>query len=238
MAMEVYPAVDILGGRCVQLVQGKRETATVFGDPLDCARRWVRAGAEALHVINLDGAFGDHGANAGIIRGILRETGVFMQLGGGIRSLDDARRWLETGVDRIILGTLAVREPDSVDTLSTEVGPSRVMASVDARSGQVVVEGWRAPGGDYLEWARRFEELGAGSLLFTNVDVEGLQEGIRTEPVERLLGATRLPVVVAGGVTTLGDVAALKALGAAGVVLGSALYSGKIDLGKALEVSR
>jgi phosphoribosylformimino-5-aminoimidazole carboxamide ribotide isomerase len=238
MAMEVYPAVDILGGRCVQLVQGKRETATVFGDPLDCARRWVRAGAEALHVINLDGAFGDHGANAGIIRGILRETGVFMQLGGGIRSLDDARRWLETGVDRIILGTLAVREPDSVDTLSTEVGPSRVMASVDARSGQVVVEGWRAPGGDYLEWARRFEELGAGSLLFTNVDVEGLEQGIRTGPVERLLGVTRLPVVVAGGITGLGDVASLKGLGAAGVVLGSALYSGKIDLVKVMEVCR
>jgi phosphoribosylformimino-5-aminoimidazole carboxamide ribotide isomerase len=112
------------------------------------------------------------------------------------------------------------------------------MASVDARAGRVVVEGWRASEGEYLGWARRFEELGAGSLLFTNVDVEGLQEGIRTEPVERLLGATRLPVVVAGGVTTLGDVAALKALGAAGVVLGSALYSGKIDLGKALEVSR
>jgi phosphoribosylformimino-5-aminoimidazole carboxamide ribotide isomerase len=238
MTMAIYPAVDILGGRCVQLVQGRRETATAFGDPLDCARRWIRAGAEALHVINLDGAFGESGANEGIIRGILRETGIFMQLGGGIRSLEDARGWLDAGVDRIILGTLAVRDPDSVSTLSGEAGPSRVMASVDARAGRVVVEGWRASEGEYLGWARRFEELGAGSLLFTNVDVEGLQEGIRTEPVERLLGATRLPVVVAGGVTTLGDVAALKALGAAGVVLGSALYSGKIDLGKALEVSR
>jgi phosphoribosylformimino-5-aminoimidazole carboxamide ribotide isomerase len=238
MPMVVYPAVDILGGRCVQLVQGKRETATVFGDPLDCARRWVKAGAEALHVINLDGAFGDSGANAEIIRGILRDTGVFMQLGGGIRSVADARSWLDLGVNRVILGTLAVREPGSVSTLSGEAGPSRVMASVDARAGQVVVEGWRAPEGDYLGWARRFEELGAGSLLFTNVDVEGLQEGIRPRPVEELLRATRLPVVVAGGVTTLGDVATLKGLGAAGVVLGSALYSGRIDLGKVMEVCR
>jgi phosphoribosylformimino-5-aminoimidazole carboxamide ribotide isomerase len=238
MPMVVYPAVDILGGRCVQLVQGKRETATVFGDPLDCARRWVKAGAEALHVINLDGAFGDSGANAEIIRGILRDTGVFMQLGGGIRSVADARSWLDLGVNRVILGTLAVREPGSVSTLSGEAGPSRVMASVDARAGQVVVEGWRAPEGDYLVWARRFEELGAGSLLFTNVDVEGLQEGIRPRPVEELLRATRLPVVVAGGVTTLGDVATLKGLGAAGVVLGSALYSGRIDLGKVMEVCR
>lgn len=238
MAMVVYPAVDILGGRCVQLVQGKPETATVFGDPMGCARKWVEQGAEAIHVINLDGAFGDSVANAAIIEGILRETGIFMQLGGGIRSVDDALRWLDTGVDRIILGTLAVREPDSVSTLSSEVGPSRVMASVDARAGQVVVEGWRDPEGDYLEWARRFEDLGCGSLLFTNVDVEGLEQGIRTGPVENLLAATSLPVVVAGGITSLGDVTTLKGLGASGVVLGSALYSGKIDLGKAMEVCR
>jgi phosphoribosylformimino-5-aminoimidazole carboxamide ribotide isomerase len=238
MAMAIYPAVDILDGRCVQLVQGRRETATVFGDPIECAWRWIRAGAEALHVINLDGAFGEPGANAEVIRKILRETGAFMQLGGGIRSADDARRWLGLGVDRVILGTLAVREPDTLRTLSGEAGPSRVMASVDARGGQVVVDGWRDPRGDYLDWARRFEELGAGSLLFTNVDVEGLQQGIRKEPVERLLGATRLPVVAAGGITTLGDIAALKGLGASGVVLGSALYSGKIDLGKAMELCR
>lgn len=236
--MTVYPAVDILGGKCVQLVQGKRETATVFGDPVDCARRWVEAGAEALHVINLDGAFGDSGTNADIIRRILRETGIFMQLGGGIRSIEDARRWLKTGVDRVILGTLAVREPESVGILSGEAGSSRVMASVDARAGQVVVEGWRDPEGDYLGWARRFEDLGAGSLLFTNVDVEGLQQGVRREPVEKLLAATGLPVVVAGGITSLGDVAVLRDLGASGVVLGSALYSGKIDLGKAMEVCR
>jgi phosphoribosylformimino-5-aminoimidazole carboxamide ribotide isomerase len=238
MPTVVYPAVDILGGRCVQLVRGRRESARVFGNPLDCARRWVRAGAEALHVINLDGAFGDSGTNAEIIRGIIRETGIFMQLGGGIRSLDDARRWLETGVDRVILGTLAVREPESVRTLSSEVGPSGVMASVDVLAGQVVIEGWTDPAGDYLAWARRFEGLGAGSLLFTNVEVEGLEQGIRSEPVKELLGTTRLPVVVAGGIAGLGDVEALRDLGVAGVVLGSALYSGKIDLGKAMELCR
>jgi phosphoribosylformimino-5-aminoimidazole carboxamide ribotide isomerase len=161
-----------------------------------------------------------------------------MQLGGGIRSVVDARGWLETGVDRVILGTLAVREPESVRTLSDEAGPSRVMASVDARAGQVVVEGWRDPEGDYLGWARRFEDLGAGSLLFTNVDVEGLQQGIRREPVEKLLTATGLPVVVAGGITSLGDVATLRELGVSGMVLGSALYSGKIDLRKAMELCR
>ena len=238
MPMVVYPAVDILGGMCVQLVQGRRETARAFGHPLDCARRWIRAGAGALHVINLDGAFGDSAKNAEIIREILRETGVFMELGGGIRSLDDARGWLETGVDRVILGTLAVREPESVRKLSAEAGSSRVMTSVDSKGGQVVVEGWTKPRGDFLAWAGRFEELGAGSLLFTNVDVEGLEQGIRREPVKELLGKTRLPVVVAGGLSSLGDIAVLKGLGASGVVLGSALYSGKIDLGKAMEICR
>jgi len=238
MPTMVYPAVDILGGRCVQLIQGRRETATVFGEPLDCARRWIAAGAEALHIINLDGAFGDSARNSEIIREIIRETGTFMQLGGGIRSLDDARGWLGLGVDRVILGTLAVRMPGAVSTLAREAGPSRVMASVDARGGRVVVEGWQEAGGDYLVWARRFGELGAGSLLYTNVDVEGLEQGIRREPVERLLAATGLPVVVAGGITDLADVAALRELGAAGVVLGSALYSGKIDLGEAIAVCR
>jgi phosphoribosylformimino-5-aminoimidazole carboxamide ribotide isomerase len=141
-------------------------------------------------------------------------------------------------VDRVILGTLALRDPGAVRALSREAGPARVMASVDARAGQVVVDGWREAGGDYLEWARRFEELGAGALLYTNVDVEGLEQGIRKEPVERLLAATGLPVVVAGGVTTVGDIGVLQGLGAAGVVLGSALYSGKIDLGKAMAVCR
>jgi phosphoribosylformimino-5-aminoimidazole carboxamide ribotide isomerase len=238
MPTVIYPAVDILGGRCVQLVQGKRETATVYGEPLDCARRWIRAGAEALHVINLDGAFGESGANAGLIRELIRETGAFIQLGGGIRSPGDARAWLGLGVDRVILGTLAVREPEAVRALAREAGPGRIMASVDARAGRVVVEGWQEAGGDYLEWARRFEEMGAGSLLYTNVDVEGLQQGIRTEPVERLLAATGLPVVVAGGISSLGDIGALRGLGAAGVVLGSALYSGKIDLGKAIAACR
>jgi phosphoribosylformimino-5-aminoimidazole carboxamide ribotide isomerase len=222
----------------VQLVQGRRETATRFGDPLSCARRWIAEGADALHVVNLDGAFGESGANAGLIRSLIRETGVEVQLGGGIRTPADAAAWLEHGVERVILGTLAIRNPGALGRLCSEYGGRRIMAGVDARGGAVAIEGWSQPGGDYLEWAARFESLGAGSLLYTNVDVEGLQQGVAVEPVDRLLSHTRLPVVVAGGISTLDDLRALKQLGACGAVLGSALYSGRLPLADAVEVSR
>ncbi|MCK9631258.1 MAG: 1-(5-phosphoribosyl)-5-[(5-phosphoribosylamino)methylideneamino]imidazole-4-carboxamide isomerase [Methanoregula sp.] len=233
--MKIFPAVDILGGRCVQLVQGKRESATAYGDPLSCATRWLDEGARALHMVNLDGAFGTSSQNAGLIAEVIRETGVEIELGGGIRSIDDARRWLETGVDRVIISTLATQEPECIRALSREFGRDRVMPGVDARDGQIAVHGWQEMAGDYIGWAKRFEELGAGSLLYTNVDVEGLQQGVRFEPVKRLIDAVGIPVVVAGGVSSRSDVAGLKDAGAFGAVLGSALYSGKIKLKDALE---
>jgi len=235
--MRIFPAVDILKGQCVQLVQGRKESATVFGDPLSCAHRWLDLGARCLHVVNLDGAFGESSANAGKIRELVRETGVEIQLGGGIRSFSDASSWLETGIERVILGTLATRDPPVLKRLSDEFGSARVMAGVDARGGEITIEGWQKSGGDYLVWAERFENMGVGSLLFTNVDVEGLQSGIDPGPVTRLLRRTRLPVTVAGGVTTAGDIRVLKSLGASGVVLGSALYSGRLHLHEAMEAA-
>ena len=236
--MRIFPAVDVLGGRCVQLVQGKRESATAYGNPLACATRWLDAGAEALHVVNLDGAFGNSVENAGVIAGLVRDTGAEIELGGGIRSVEDAAQWLETGVTRVIISTLATREPESVRELADEFGSERIMAGVDAKGGQIAVHGWQETAGDYLGWAARFEELGAGFLLYTNVDVEGLQQGVRFDPVKQLIDRVRIPVVVAGGVSARADVAGLREIGAYGAVLGSALYSGKLLLEEALEESR
>jgi len=236
--MRIFPAVDILRGKCVQLVQGKRESATAYGDPLTCAKRWINAGADALHVVNLDGAFGNSEKNADLIRGLIQETGIEIELGGGIRSIDDAQRWLETGVTRIILSTFAIQHPESITTLSKEFGSDRVMAGVDAKGGNVAIHGWQETVGDYLTWAKVFEQNGAGSLLYTNVDVEGLQKGIAIKPVKDLINHVRIPIVVAGGVSGRSDVAHLKEAGAYGAVLGSALYSGKINLSEALEESR
>jgi len=236
--MKIFPAVDILGGQCVQLVQGKRESATTYGDPLLCASRWLDQGADALHVVNLDGAFGSSSKNASLIRDLIRRSGVEIELGGGIRSVEDARRWLETGVDRVIISTLATQDPRCIRTLAREFGSSRVMPGVDAKGGQIAVHGWQETAGDYLAWAKKFEEMGAGALLYTNVDVEGLQQGILAEPVKRLINHVRIPVVVAGGVSSRHDVAGLRDAGAWGAVLGSALYSGKLTLKDALEASK
>jgi phosphoribosylformimino-5-aminoimidazole carboxamide ribotide isomerase len=236
--MKIFPAVDILGGKCVQLVQGRRESATAYGDPRSCATRWLREGATALHVVNLDGAFGSSSANAGLITDLIRTTGVEIELGGGIRSVDDARHWLETGVDRVIISTLATQDPACVRTLVREFGSERIMPGVDAKGGRIAVHGWQETAGDYLIWAKKFEELGAGSLLYTNVDVEGLQQGVRFGPVKRLINHVHIPVVVAGGISTRSDVAGLREAGAYGAVLGSALYSGKIALKDALEECR
>ena len=236
--MRIFPAVDILGGRCVQLVQGKRESATEFGDPLACATRWLKEGADALHVVNLDGAFGNCTKNAELIVDLIQKTGVEIELGGGIRSIEDASRWLKTGVSRIIISTLATQKPENIRILADEYGSDRVMAGVDAKGGQIAVHGWQETAGNYLDWAFRFEELGAGSLLYTNVDVEGLQQGVRFEPVRNLIDHVNIPVVVAGGVSARSDVAGLRDAGVFGAVLGSALYSGKLTLKEALEESQ
>jgi phosphoribosylformimino-5-aminoimidazole carboxamide ribotide isomerase len=236
--MRIFPAVDILGGKCVQLVQGKRESATEFGEPLACATRWLDLGADALHVVNLDGAFGSSLKNADLIKELIRKTGVEIELGGGIRSVGDAVNWLHTGVSRIIISTLATQNPESIRELADEFGSDRIMPGVDAKNGQIAVRGWQETAGDYLDWAQQFEAMGAGSLLYTNVDVEGLQQGVRFEPVKRLIGQVTIPVVVAGGVSARSDVAGLREAGAYGAVLGSALYSGKILLKDALDESQ
>jgi phosphoribosylformimino-5-aminoimidazole carboxamide ribotide isomerase len=235
--MEIYPAVDILDGRCVQLVQGRPEAATVYGEPAAWGRRWLDLGADGLHIVNLDGAFGRAQKNADLIRELIRETNAFVELGGGIRSVEDAAGWLDTGIDRVILSTLAVRSPEVVGTLADEFGSERVMPGIDARAGEVMIEGWEQPAGSYLAWAERFEALGAGALLYTNVDVEGLQQGIAIKPVTDLLARTKIPVVVSGGISAVGDVRALRDAGAAGAVLGSALYAGKVHLPEVLEAA-
>ena len=235
--MIVFPAVDILGGRCVQLVQGKRDTATAYGDPLLCAESWINQGAQALHIVNLDGAFGSSKLNAEKITDVIIRTGVETQLGGGIRSLEDARSWLDCGVDRIIISTFAAEDPECLTTLSDEYGSDRIMAGVDARAGEMVTHGWECPAGNFLEWADMFIRKGAGSLLYTNVSVEGLCNGIDPKPVRDLLSTVSVPVVVAGGITSASDIKILNEADAAGVVLGSALYSGKITLREALEAA-
>ncbi|MHB9287526.1 1-(5-phosphoribosyl)-5-[(5-phosphoribosylamino)methylideneamino]imidazole-4-carboxamide isomerase [Halobacteriales archaeon Cl-PHB] len=232
-AFEVVPAVDMQDGQVVQLVGGERGTETTYGDPVAAAERWVEAGAATLHLVDLDGAFEGKRENAPAIDAVLDAVDVDVQLGGGIRTAEDAIDLLDRGVDRVILGTAAVESPDIVAEIS-EGHPESVLVSLDARDGEVVVSGWtEGTGLDPAEAAGRYEELGAGGILFTDVDVEGQLEGVRTAPVERVVEAVDIPVVASGGVATLDDVVALREAGAAAVVVGSALYEGAFSLAEA-----
>jgi len=226
----VVPAVDMQDGEVVQLVQGERGTERTYGDPVDAATRWVDEGADTLHLVDLDGAFEGARANAGAVDSILGATDVSVQVGGGIRTAEDATDLLDRGVDRVILGTAAVENPDVVGEIAAEHGDG-VMVSLDAKGGEVVVEGWtEGTGMDPVEAAQRYVDLGAAAILFTDVDVEGRQEGVRTEPVRELADAVDIPVVASGGVATVDDVRALRDAGAAGVVVGTALYEGSFTL--------
>jgi len=231
---EVVPAVDVQDGEVVQLVQGERGTEKTYGDPVAAAERWIDQGARTLHLVDLDGAFEGERANAPAIDAILDAVDVTVQLGGGIRTAEDAVDLLDRGVDRVILGTAAVENPDIVADISDEY-PDGVLVSLDAKDGEVVVSGWtEGTGLDPAEAADQYEDLGAAGILFTDVDVEGRLDGVQTEPVRRLAEAVDIPVVASGGVATLDDVRALRDAGAAAVVVGSALYEGRFTLREAM----
>lgn len=232
---EVVPAIDIQDGETVQLVGGERGTETSYGDPATAAKRWVEAGAKTLHVVDLDGAFDGERGNADAVASIREAIDVPIQLGGGIRSAAQARDLLATGIDRVILGTAAVQDPQIVRKVADSY-PDGVLVGLDAADGEVVVSGWTEETGlDPVRAAHAYAELGAAGILFTDVDVEGKQSGVRTERVQELASSIDIPVVASGGVGTVGDVVALRDAGAAACVVGTALYEGTITLSAAQE---
>ena len=234
-AFEVVPAVDMQDGEVVQLVQGERGTETRYGDPVAAAERWVAAGAATLHLVDLDGAFEGERANADAVEAVVEAVDVPVQLGGGIRTAADAADLLDRGVERVIIGTAAVEQPALVGDIAADY-PGRVMVSLDAKGGEVVVSGWtEGTGLDPADAAARFESAGAGSILFTDVDVEGQQAGVQTDVTGRVAEAVDIPVVASGGVASLDDIRALREAGAAAVVVGTALYEGAFTLDDAME---
>lgn len=240
-SFELIPAIDLKGGRCVQLRQGKKEDEIFASaeNPVEIARGWVIQGARRLHVIDLDGAFQEEKNNLGVIKKIADVEGVRekakIQVGGGIRSYETAVELLETGIDRIIFGTVALKSPHLIEQVANAFSPERVMVALDARKGKVAIDGWReVTGVDATEAAKQVERLGAGSLLFTNIDVEGLMEGVDQEIIAEFVSSVSIPVVIAGGVSSVEDIGKIKDAGASGVVMGSALYKGKIDFNELL----
>ena len=237
--MLIMPAVDIKNGKCVQLVQGEPGSEMVkIDNPEKVAKHWEDLGAKNIHVIDLSGTI-DGETSFDIIKKILNEVSVPIQLGGGIRNLDYARQLLDLDIERLIIGTMGIQQPETITQLSDEYGPERIMISLDSKDNKVVIKGWqekidKSPS----EIANDFKEHGAGSILFTNVDAEGLLGGFYTEPVEDLKKSVDLPIVYSGGITTIDDIKKLNESGVEGIVIGSALYTDKIDLTEALKYQK
>ena len=224
----------------MQLIGGVPGTEVVALDnPLEQAKRFAAEGADHLHIIDLDGAILGKRVNASILSQIVKKLDLFTQVGGGIRTEEDVSTILDLGADRAILGTAALKDPDMVTRLADRHGRERIMVALDVRRGDVTTEGWqRTVGKKAVELGRLFEEKGAGSILFTNIDVEGLQSGIDLGPTRDLVKALRVPVVAAGGVTVVQDVLALQQAGAAGAVAGTAIYTGKLSVSSTMEALR
>jgi phosphoribosylformimino-5-aminoimidazole carboxamide ribotide isomerase len=240
LVFEVIPAVDMRGGKCVQLVQGVPGSEMVtLDDPVEVTLDWVRKGAKTLHLVDLDGAIEGERKNAPIIEKIVnmhRENGIRIQVGGGIRSFEDAASLLKLGVSRVILGTAALQNPELVKQLSSAFGNERITVALDAKNGKISIKGWTEECAQTpVEMGRKFEELGAGSLLFTNIDSEGLLQGVNPVPTKELVESVSIHVIASGGVSSLQDLQILKETGAAGVVVGSALYTGRFTLEAAIE---
>ncbi len=239
--MILYPAIDLKDGDCVRVVHGDLATATVFNHaPADQARKWAEAGFHWIHVVDLNGAVEGAAVNASAVEAILAAVSVPVQLGGGIRSLADMERWLEAGVSRVILGTLAVREPQIVKQ-AAKAWPEQVAVSVDVRGGKVAVQGWTESSDlDAVTVARQFEDAGVGALIVTDIDRDGTLEGFNVATFGAMADAVSIPVIAAGGLASVEDIKAVKARPGrpiAGAVLGRALYNGAIDPAEALRAA-
>jgi phosphoribosylformimino-5-aminoimidazole carboxamide ribotide isomerase len=236
--MIIIPAVDIKEGKCVRLLQGRMEDATVFmQDPAAAAEKWAAAGAERIHVVDLDGAFEKKPRNLPAIRRILAAVAVPIQVGGGIRDVETIGAYLELGVDRAIIGTEAVRNPELVET-ACRLFPGKIIVGIDARNGLVAIEGWtQTTAVSAVDLARRLETYGLAAINFTDIHRDGMQSGPNIEATRRLAEAISTPVVASGGVATLRDIEnllPLVELGVVGVITGRALYAGTLLLEEAI----
>lgn len=238
--MILYPAIDLKDGQCVRLKLGDMDQSTVFNDdPAAQATDFAAAGCEWIHLVDLNGAFEGQPVNAAAVEAILKSVSIPVQLGGGIRSMETIAHWLQSGVRRVILGTVAVKNPTLVREACRE-WPGRIAVGIDAKGGKVAIEGWAEMSElTAVELAAQFEDAGAAAIIHTDVDRDGVLAGPNIEATAALARSTSVPVIASGGVSSLEDLLALRATGGiAGAISGRALYDGRIDLRAALATLR
>lgn len=240
--MIVIPAIDLKDGKCVRLEQGLMERDTVFSDnPGAQARAWQDQGAELLHIVDLDGAFAGEPKNRTAIEAIVRAVSIPTQLGGGIRDLATIEAYLSLGIDRVIIGTAAQRNPELVKE-ACEKFPGRIVVGIDAKNGMVAVQGWaEITGITAVELARKFEGFGVAAIIYTDISRDGMLQGPNIEATRQLAEAVNIPVIASGGLSTLKDIENLMAIessGVTGVITGKAIYTGAINLAEAIRIGK
>lgn len=240
--MILFPAIDIRKGKCVRLLEGRFDQETVYGeDPVAMARRWQEEGAEYLHVVDLDGALAGMPQNLAIIREICAQVDMPVQMGGGIRTLETIDEVFSAGVQRVILGSIAVRQPELVREACRRYG-DRIVVGIDAREGMVAVEGWGISGDVKAEdLACRMKEAGVRRIVFTDISRDGTLQGVNVEATRMLAKAAGISVIASGGVRDVNDILALKEVaadGVEGVIIGRAIYTGSVNLREALQIAR
>lgn len=239
--MIIFPAIDIRNGKCVRLTEGRFDQETVFADnPVDMALRWQNEGGQFLHVVDLDGALAGKPVNLGLVARIVDAVRIPVQLGGGIRNLETIEEILAAGVNRVILGSIAVRNPELVEQACCRFG-DRIVVGIDARDGQVAVEGWGISGGvGAEELAKRMAAVGVARIIYTDISRDGTLSGVNGAATAALAQAAGIPVIASGGVGSVADIYALQTAGKGieGVIVGKALYTGALTLTEALAAAR
>lgn len=235
--MRIYPAIDIKGGKCVRLSQGRFDNVTVYSDnPVEVARQWVKEGATFIHIVDLDGALIGEQANKNVIKEIVQTVKIPVQTGGGIRTLDSIRDRLALGVNRVIIGTAAVKNPDLVRDAIKTFGSDRIVVGIDAKDGRVAVEGWEELSDlSAVDLCLQMKEIGVKTIVYTDISKDGMLCGINIESTKELITKTNLDIIASGGVASLADIEEVSKIGAEGVIIGKALYQGSVDLAQAIK---
>lgn len=237
--MVIYPAVDIRNGKCVRLSQGKFDDMTVYSDnPVDMAVKWKDMGAGNLHVVDLDGARCGQPVNMDVIEEITASTGIFVQVGGGIRSIDAVQKIFAAGASRIILGTSAVQSPKLVEEALDRFG-DRIAIGIDARDGLVAVEGWEKTSEfSAVSFARKMCEMGVKTIIYTDISRDGMLSGPNLAAMSQMVDSVDADIIASGGIGRSKDITDLKKTGVSGAIIGKALYTGAVDLKEALELAK
>ena len=240
--MIIYPAIDIRGGRCVRLTEGRFDAETVFADdPAEMALKWAGMGAEFLHLVDLDGALAGEGKNVPVIERILQSVNIPVQLGGGIRNLETIEKLLALGVTRLILGSAAVKNPQLVEEACKKY-PGHIAVGIDAKNGEVAIEGWgKGSGVAATELAKQMAAYGVETIIYTDISRDGMLSGVNVEATAALARACGVPIIASGGVASIEDIRRVKVVEADGVqgcIIGKAIYTGAVDLKEALALAK